>query len=131
MLFSKCLGDKYIFPKKKTCWTHFTLTFYFWFWNKPSQFREIFDQLLQKDLQDLDIEMSENDIMNYKKCQWKLFVKDQVKNAAFMFLVNGNSLRKKTKDIIFSELKMSDYLFQNRKEKLSGIFFSVRVKSFI
>ena len=89
-----------------------------------------FYQLVQKDLQDLDIEMSENYIMNYKKCQWKLFVKDQVKNAAFMFLVNENSSRKKTKDIIFSELKMSDYLFQNRNKKLSEIIFSVRAKTF-
>ena len=43
-----------------------------------------------------------------------------------MFLVKENSSKTKTKDIQFSELKMSDYLFENRNKILSEIIFSVR-----
>ena len=88
-----------------------------------------FVSLVQKDLQDLCIEMTDNEIKSYRKIQWKTFVKDQVKNAAFTFLVKENESKKKTKDIQFSELKMSDYLIQNRNKRLSEVIFSVRSKT--
>ena len=40
-----------------------------------------------------------------------------------------NESKKKTKDIQFSELKMSDYLIQNRNKRLSEVIFSVRSKT--
>ena len=85
-----------------------------------------FYQLVQKDLKDLNIEMTDSDIKNHKKSQWEMYVKEQVKNAAFLFLVMENSSKTKTKYIQFSELKMSDYLFENRNKILSEIIFSVR-----
>ena len=48
-----------------------------------------FYQLVQKDLKDLNIEMTDSDIKNHKKSQWKMYVKEQVKNAAFFVFGEG------------------------------------------
>ena len=69
---------------------------------KEDSRRGDFYHLVQKDLQDLSIEMTDSEIKSYKKRKWKIFVKDEVKNAAFAFLLKENELKKKTKDIQIS-----------------------------
>ena len=46
--------------------------------------------------------------------------------AAFKHLREENSTKEKTKHIMFDELKMNDYLKNNKKTGLSTIIFSVR-----
>ena len=71
--------------------------------------------------------MGDDDIAAASKHAWKKLLKDVVKNAAFKEL--ENSTKSKTKEVQFDELRMSDYLEQNRRTSLSKLIFSIRSKT--
>ena len=83
-----------------------------------------FYSLVQKDTKDLKIQCDETMITNYSKSQWKNLVKKSVKESALKHLTSENSMLENTKEIMFKELKTSDYLLGNRSTSLSKIIFS-------
>ena len=85
-----------------------------------------FFNLVQKDLKHCNIQMTEEEIKNHTKTRWKILVSDKVKQTAFVNLVEENSKLENTKNIFFKELKLSNYLNDNRNSILSKIIFSVR-----
>ena len=89
-----------------------------------------FYNLVQKDLQDLNIILDETTIRDYSKTQWKILVRNAIKKDVFQKLISANSLLENTKDIIFRELRMSDYLIDNRNTTLSKIIFNLRSQTF-
>ena len=86
--------------------------------------------LVQKDLQDLDIKLDETTIRDYSKTQWKILVWNVIKKDVFQKLISANLSLENTKDIIFTELRMSDYLIDSRNTTLSKIIFSLLSKTF-
>ena len=56
-------------------------------------------------------------------------IKKKVKELALTRLVEENSRKDKTRSIQFTELKMTQYLFENERTSLSRIIFSVRSKT--
>ena len=85
-----------------------------------------FVDLVQHDLNDLEIELSENEIQNTTKVQWKRFINIKVKEAAFQYLIAENNEKSKTKHINFDSLQMSKYLAENKSTALSKTILSVR-----
>ena len=67
-----------------------------------------------------------NPVQIVSKWSWDNFVNEKVKHAALKYLVEENCQKDRTKHIIFKELKMSDYLYENKNRYLSQIIFSVR-----
>ena len=82
--------------------------------------------LVEKDKIQLEIFISDEDVQIVSKWSWDKFVNEKVKHAALKYLVEENSQKDRTKHIIFKELKMSDYLHENKNRYLSQIIFSVR-----
>ena len=62
--------------------------------------------------------MTEEEIKNHTKTKWKNIVSDKVKQTAFDDLVAENSKLENTKNIVFKELKLSNYLNDNRNSTL-------------
>jgi hypothetical protein len=89
-----------------------------------------FYNLVQKDLKDLDIKLNDKEIQDYSKLKWKTHISQIIKKSAFQYLLQENSELEKTKHIIFDELKLSNYLLDNRNTTLSKIIFSVRSQTF-
>ena len=89
-----------------------------------------FYDLVGKDLQALNIEMEENEISSFSKQRWKKYVAQKTKESAFQYLVTQNSILENTKHIFFEDLKLSNYLRENRSTKLAKIIFSIRSKTF-
>ena len=85
-----------------------------------------FCDLVKKDMEDLKIEISDEYIITFTKVQWKKYVHEKTKLAAFEYLVGENSQKTKTKHIVFEKLSMSEYLVENRSTVLSKIIFSAR-----
>ena len=85
-----------------------------------------FCDLVKKDMEDLKIEISDEYINTFTKVQWKKYVHEKTKLAAFEYLVGENSQKTKTKHIVFEKLSMSEYLVENRSTVLSKIIFSAR-----
>ena len=85
-----------------------------------------FFNLVQKDLKECNIKMTEEEIRAYSKRTWKIFITQTVKEKAFSDLTEENLNLEHTKNIVFEELKLSNYLKDNRKSLLSKIIFSVR-----
>ena len=52
-----------------------------------------------------------------------------LQQAALKHLQLENSTKEKTKDIIFNEIKISDYLFYNQKTSTSKVIFSIRSRT--
>ena len=69
-------------------------------------------------------------IIEYSKKLWKNYIKSSVNDLAFKHLVLENSVLENTKDILFEELKTSEYLLHNKSTSLSKIIFSRRSKTF-
>ena len=69
-------------------------------------------------------------ILKYSKTQWKKYIKNAVKEVVFKHLTSENALLEHTKEIVFNELKTSEYLLDNRNTSLSKIIFSLRSKTF-
>ena len=57
---------------------------------------------------------------------WKKLINNKLKEAALEYLNEENCQREKTKEITFSEIKMSEYLSQNR---IIEIFFWFSTKN--
>ena len=89
-----------------------------------------FIDLIQRDMIDLKIDMTEEDILNIPKMQWKKLVSSNIKDLALEYLIEENSTKSKTRHIIFETLEMRDYLVQNRNTALSKVIFSVRSGTF-
>ena len=74
--------------------------------------------------------MNDNTIREYFPVQWKKYVRCIVKENVLQNLTHENSmLEKNPKDITFSELKLSDYLVENRSINLSRMIFNLRSKT--
>ena len=78
---------------------------------------------------ELKINLTETEIKQSSKWQWKKLVKETVKSKAFEFLVSENSSKEKTEDIKFDKLSMSEYLNQNLNTTLAKTIFAVRSKT--
>ena len=85
-----------------------------------------FVDLVTKDKKELKIDLTEEEIKSMNKNVWKIFVDKQIKEVALKYLKEENSKMKKTKHIHFEQLKMSDYLFQNKQTSTTKIIFGVR-----
>jgi hypothetical protein len=81
---------------------------------------------VEKDLEELKITMTDDEIHQCSKGKWKHIVKKHVKEAAFSYLVKENATKDKTKQIKFNQLEMSNYLRYNKSLVLSKIIFAVR-----
>ena len=66
------------------------------------------------------------DIREHTKIKWKELVSKKLKEFLFTNLINENKKLDNTKHIKFKELKLSNYLHDNRDIKHSMICFSVR-----
>ena len=85
-----------------------------------------FVNLVTKDKRELNIDLNDNDIKEKGKKEWKTFIDHKIKQAALEYLNDENSRMEKTKEIVFDELKMSDYLFENKESSITRIIFSMR-----
>ena len=85
-----------------------------------------FVDLVNQDIIDNEIDLTEAEIQETSKLQWKMYVKRKVEETAFKSLVSDNLEKSKTKHIKFTSLEMSPYLAQNRNTSLSKTIFSVR-----
>ena len=85
-----------------------------------------FYDLVMKDLEDLKIDLSEEDIQVLNKSQWKKYVHEKAKDIAFEDLIKENEQKSKTRQILFDKLTMSEYLVRNKNTMISQIIFSVR-----
>ena len=63
------------------------------------------------------------------KWKWKKYIKERTKTTAFTSLVFDNSSKKKTKNILYSEFEMKEYLKENVSLSLSRTIFSLRSKT--
>ena len=86
-----------------------------------------FDQLVRKDMEDLDIAFTKVDIREHTKRKWKLSGK--LKEFVFTKVINENKKIDITKHIKFEEMKLSNYLHDNRDVKLLKIIFSLGTKT--
>ena len=89
-----------------------------------------FCDLVRKDLEEVEIDFSEEDIMTISKMDWKKYVHKKIKDASLKYLVNENKEKNKTKHIIFEKLEMSEYLVRNENTALSKVIFIVRAGTF-
>ena len=88
-----------------------------------------FVNLIGKDKEELDIHLSEEEIISIAKWCFRKQIKEKLKFAAFSYLVNENSKREKIKNTVFEDLKISEYLKLNKRTSLSNFIFSVRSKT--
>ena len=88
-----------------------------------------FKALKDIDRQDIDIDYTDEQIEDIEKSAWKKFIKERVKTASLTYLCNENSQKEKTRDILFEELKISNYLEDNRNTVVLKIIFSCRSKT--
>ena len=71
--------------------------------------REDFYSLVKKDSEDLNIKIDEKTIREYSPVKWKKHIRNKVKENALQHLTYENSMLEKTKDITFSELRITEY----------------------
>jgi len=81
---------------------------------------------VEKDKIELDIKLEDKEIKEILKPKWKEMIKRKTKEKAFKDLLKENSEKTKTKDIVFEDLELSDYLKENKNTTLSNTIFSVR-----
>ena len=85
-----------------------------------------FVNLVQADLQEVKINLSDESILSMTKSKWKNMVKRKVIQAGFEQLVYENFTKEKTKYILFEKLEMAKYLQNSRSKSLSKIIFGAR-----
>ena len=85
-----------------------------------------FIYLIEKDMDQLNITFTEEEIQGMTKPQWKKYVHSIVSEKAFEYLKEENENKTKTKHIDFEKLCMSDYLVHNKNTILSKVIFSAR-----
>ena len=88
-----------------------------------------FVSLIESDMLDLEINHSDSEIEEMPRASWKKYIKEKVISAALTYLVKENNTKDKTKDILFSELKLAEYLQKNEKTSLTKIIFHTRSKT--
>ena len=82
-----------------------------------------FVNLVTKDMSEIEICLTEDEIKKINKSKWKKLVKEKTKNKAFKDLLKENEAKEKTLHIQFECLEMSSYLKENDKTDLSKIIF--------
>jgi hypothetical protein len=85
-----------------------------------------FIYLIEKDMDQLNITFTEEEIQSMTKPQWKKYVHSIVSEKAFEYLKEENENKTKTKHIQLKKLCMSEYLVHNKNTFLSKIIFSAR-----
>ena len=85
-----------------------------------------FCDLVRKELEEVEIDFSEEDIMTISKMDWKKYVNEKINDASLQYLMNQNKEKPKKKKSFFEKLEMSEYLVRNKNTALSKIIFSVR-----
>ena len=85
-----------------------------------------FIDLVKKDMEELCLTFTEEDIKDMNKIQWKKYVKEVVKEKAFEFLKEENGKKSKTKHITFEQFSTREYLVNNENKSLSKLIFSAR-----
>ena len=60
-----------------------------------------FVDLVKKDLEEVNIDFTEEKIMHIKRLDWKKYVHEKVKDAAFNYLIKKNCGKNKDKTYIF------------------------------
>ena len=80
------------------------------------------------DLENLEINLSFEDIKNTSKSVFKQLVKERVKSKAFQYLVNLQQTHSKSRDIKYTDFQLQDYLkpTNNMTIKEKSFIFSVR-----
>ena len=63
-----------------------------------------------KDFELINEKFDKKLIMSMTKAQFKKWIKNKIKKAALIFLTQENSEKSKTKNIIYKELKLQNYL---------------------
>ena len=79
---------------------------------KTDSIKGDFVDLVKKDMIDLDIDMTEEEISNIPRSQWKKFVNCVVKDCALEYLKEENSTKSKTTHILFETLEMRNIWFR-------------------
>ena len=82
-----------------------------------------FVYLVQKDLHEINMEMSDEQIHPFTNLKWQNIVKQKVNQAAFKHLISENMSKEKTKHFVFDTFEMRKYLFVNRSTSLARILF--------
>ena len=88
-----------------------------------------FVALTNIDRVELHIPFNDTEIQEMAKKTWKELVKKKVKEKAFESLVEENSRKDKTRTVVFTKLKMTQYLSENGRTSLSKLIFAVRSKT--
>ena len=70
-----------------------------------------FCEIVTEDCNDIELNMTENDISKHTKQRFKIVVKSKVRNAAFKYLKENQEKHSKMQNLKYPTLKMQDYLF--------------------
>ena len=65
---------------------------------------------INKDLEDLEINLSLNEIQNLSKSAFKNIVKEKSRQKAFQYLTEIKNSHSKSKELVYHELSLQDYL---------------------
>ena len=71
--------------------------------------------MVTKDLVEVEIKITDDEIKQMSKGTWKRLCKMKTKNKAFVELVKENSQKEKTEHIKVYCLEISEYLKENKK----------------
>ena len=78
---------------------------------------------------EVEIQITDEEIQYMSKWSFRKYLKEKTNCAAFSFLVKENNKREKTRHVKFLDLKMSEYLKENRRTSLFTFIFSIRSKT--
>ena len=82
-----------------------------------------------QDLKDLNTDISENYIQKNSKKTWKIFTTKKVREYLLNHFVEENLKLDNTKEIIFYEVKLGNYLNNNQNLSSSKIIVSAKSKT--
>ena len=86
-------------------------------------------ETVKKDIDEINLEMSEDLISNTKKDRFKIHLKNKVQEAAFQYLLQIQQSHSKVKNIIYEKLQIQKYLLDVKfttKEK--QLLFKLRTR---
>ena len=84
--------------------------------------------LVQKDLEDLDIELSLEEIRNTPKEELKIFLSEIVKEKAFQYLMEKKELHSKMKNLKYERLELQKYLKPDSQLTKTEINFTIAAR---
>ena len=87
-----------------------------------------FVALVESDKKALKVKISDEDITSVSQYSWKKCLMGE-KYAAFVYLMQENSSKEKTKHIQFDHLQMSQCLFDNESRELTLTTFKIRFQA--